>query len=534
MTYSIGRKDLLIATSFLVIAILYYLTYYNYSLNMFDEGALVDSASRILHGQKMYRDFDHAYAPGRFYLLALLFKIFGEKFQVSRLMWTVIISLNVSLTYLLSSRLMPPKFAMVPTVMLLMVPASWYKSFYIFLPLLNMLVVSLYLEKKNIRWLTAFGFATSLSLILRQDVGLFTLAAGLFLLLIEAMAERTGNFLRTVAKSITIYISATIIFSLPVLFYFRDALTPMFYRVFIQPVSGEMKGLEIPFPSIIENISQGQLINWEMYQTILFYLPLVVYLVQLIYLAKRIIDKKFGKKDLLLLFILVLSLMLYNKVYWESQYDHLLQCITPSYFLGAYLVCELYNRIKEGGRRHSRNVAMASVAAFSVIPLSFLYYNVFICNGNGNGSIAAKRTMHELIATDNTRVYYSDPNIMKAIYHINEYTRPGDYLYVFPQSALFYFMTGRQNPTRQDFNILNFTDRSAELDIIKNLREKNVKFLIYDEVDTYLGIKRPERLYYKNYAKDAYRYIFDNYSVFDRAGRYGFMRKRIVRLGASG
>jgi len=49
-----------------------------------DEGIILQGAQRILHGEVLYRDFFSFFTPGSYYLLALLFKIFGSSILVAR------------------------------------------------------------------------------------------------------------------------------------------------------------------------------------------------------------------------------------------------------------------------------------------------------------------------------------------------------------------------------------------------------------------------------------------------------------------
>src|SRR5258708_35149545 len=49
-----------------------------------DEGIVLQGASRILDGQVPYRDFFSFYTPGSLYLVAVLFRVFGNSLAVAR------------------------------------------------------------------------------------------------------------------------------------------------------------------------------------------------------------------------------------------------------------------------------------------------------------------------------------------------------------------------------------------------------------------------------------------------------------------
>src|SRR2546426_10326744 len=69
-----------------------------------DEGIILQGAQRILQGQVLYRDFFSFFTPGSYYLLALLFKIFGSSILIGRSALVIYGGLFSALTYLLARR----------------------------------------------------------------------------------------------------------------------------------------------------------------------------------------------------------------------------------------------------------------------------------------------------------------------------------------------------------------------------------------------------------------------------------------------
>jgi 4-amino-4-deoxy-L-arabinose transferase-like glycosyltransferase len=69
-----------------------------------DEGIILQGAERILRGQVLYRDFFSFFTPGSYYLLALLFKIFGSSILVARNALVCLGSILSVITYLLARR----------------------------------------------------------------------------------------------------------------------------------------------------------------------------------------------------------------------------------------------------------------------------------------------------------------------------------------------------------------------------------------------------------------------------------------------
>ena len=69
-----------------------------------DEGIVLQGALRILRGEVPYRDFFSFLTPGSFYLLALLFKMFGASFAVARLPLIFFGAVFSAVNYLLARR----------------------------------------------------------------------------------------------------------------------------------------------------------------------------------------------------------------------------------------------------------------------------------------------------------------------------------------------------------------------------------------------------------------------------------------------
>src|SRR5439155_8007299 len=72
-------------------------------LNFFDEGYVLTGAARILAGQAPYRDSWVAYAPGQFFVLALLFKVFGVSLTVERA-WDIVLRMAIVVSVYLIGR----------------------------------------------------------------------------------------------------------------------------------------------------------------------------------------------------------------------------------------------------------------------------------------------------------------------------------------------------------------------------------------------------------------------------------------------
>ena len=94
------KKYVVMEIILLLGAVLYYLSFVNKGIDLFDEGYFVHAAERIFQGEQPYRDFALQYTPVYFYLLAFLYKIFGPSILVGRFFSLSICILIVFFTFM--------------------------------------------------------------------------------------------------------------------------------------------------------------------------------------------------------------------------------------------------------------------------------------------------------------------------------------------------------------------------------------------------------------------------------------------------
>jgi hypothetical protein len=97
-----GPEDRRIAVAFVVIATVVQLPELLWSP---PDGKAINNAIRILDGDVPYRDFWSMYAPGHFYLVALLFKLFGLHVWVPGIARLVLVATDGALIFVLTRRL---------------------------------------------------------------------------------------------------------------------------------------------------------------------------------------------------------------------------------------------------------------------------------------------------------------------------------------------------------------------------------------------------------------------------------------------
>ncbi len=168
-----------------VTALAAFLSYWDYGMND-DEGYLLGGVTRILDGQVPYRDFHHTYAPGRFYLVAALFRLAGENLLTLRALWLVMRVAIVILAWFAARPFLSRWGAGAFAVMLIVAPGPWHKSFFHFFLLANVVTLGRMADPRaSARRAVEAGIVAGVTLLFRQDLGAATFAAGGVLVLLK-------------------------------------------------------------------------------------------------------------------------------------------------------------------------------------------------------------------------------------------------------------------------------------------------------------------------------------------------------------
>ncbi len=186
-------REILIPLALAVASFAVFFLYWDMGIND-DEGYLLGGVLRILDGQVPYRDFHHTYAPGRFYLIAALFRLVGEDLLVVRALWLVMRVAIVLLAYFAARPFVSRTGAVAVAVMMIVVPGPWHKSFFHLFLFANLLTLGRLTRPRSGSFHVALaGLVAGVTLLFRQDLGLVSVALYAVMLLFN---RRTGETLR--------------------------------------------------------------------------------------------------------------------------------------------------------------------------------------------------------------------------------------------------------------------------------------------------------------------------------------------------
>jgi hypothetical protein len=182
-----SRRDYLegaIGALIFIVSLVYLFLFRRHSGIDPDEGIVLQGADRILRGEVPYRDFFSFYTPGSFYLVAALFKVFGNTFAVARTSIAVVGAGCSVITYLLSRRVCSRKIALLAAAFTMtnsvayrfLVLHNWYSTFF---ACLTVFAAVKLLKSQKPGWYFATGSLAALTILIEQSKGA-GLCLGLF------------------------------------------------------------------------------------------------------------------------------------------------------------------------------------------------------------------------------------------------------------------------------------------------------------------------------------------------------------------
>jgi len=254
------------------------------TVGTYDEGLVLVGADRVLRGEMPYRDFWTLYGPGSYYLLAGLFRVFGELALVERGLdiaaKTAIATLVVALV-LQFGRRTAALAAGVLSLGLLLYLRSYSAPLFPAMAASLAAVLALHRASIDARRASAFlaGVALGIATCFRHDLGAYALLASAVFMSQLAGSASTGLG-RARVLALVGWVGAGYAISLgPVVAFFAvNVPAAELYRDFVEiPFSVYPDVRALPFPSIVDAIAGAvQARSLDRIGPLIVYLPLVV------------------------------------------------------------------------------------------------------------------------------------------------------------------------------------------------------------------------------------------------------------------
>lgn len=532
----------------------YMLLYFNRATNLLDEGSQAAQASRILHGDLIYRDFITVVTPGSYYTVAWLFRIFGADLIVLR--WAVVaLGLGILLVTLgVARHLMSWPFAAASAFLTIvwgwfLVTPNLYSWQAMFLALTALLAYLRYARTSLVRWIFLAGLATGAAILVKQNIGVYAAAALLLTIWLSVVFEPAINrdqFGRRLRASIcfTGGVCAPVV---PVLLFLvlAGAGPNLYENWFYYPREVYPRGLGLPYPPFYPLVPQpgletlreaipaliaGRIAEpalYELWTKCVLYLPLLVYPFALLSLAALIArwlrtrDPGVAREGQTLLAIALFGALTFLQAWPRSDETHILFGMQPGFILLGYVLfccwrpldgvpARLRNRaaLRQWSPTRSVQLTLLLLLEATVLLATLLPLGALLRNGYKRTEFEYQNYTVPLHADRAHGIFTSSEEVARieqVTRYITTHTSTNEPIFVVPWAAGFYFLTDRPNPTRYD--LLLSEDPLAYPCLIAALDRSKPRYVIYGYVWDVDG------KHFSDYARPIDEYVRTRYRV---------------------
>ncbi len=467
-----------------VAALAYYLTYFNYGLDLDDEGFLLLNASSILKGQWPMADF-FSYQPLSYFLLALFFKILGEGVITERIMLVALILANICLIHYCARRVLSPGWAWLPVAIYAFAPGPWYKVFFISHMLICLAALIHFIERPSSTTATSAGLLTGIALASRFPAGaVAAIITGPYLLFHiwhrhgAAATAKKAAWIRSLLlpgcylAGIAIVLAVTGLAYLWAgkLFLTMDRLGQ--YYVFQRSITyvNATAGIATTF-------HPARLIHGASLEMWVYAIGLICCIFNLIRYAARVLRNPKGDGESLFGLVIAafgLGSMGYTYYYvWNSRILSSFAIVYINYFV---VLRFLHERVRVKSAPISRHIAPA-VGMLCIAAC----LNRFVAVQNYSGSYttrdAAMSTIdHPLLR--GIHLYNEQvPEILSLMKHVR-HASSSDYLVSGSEATTMSYLSGLSNPTYYRLFLAEFAREGEEARAIKEFDRRKIRFFV--------------------------------------------------------
>jgi hypothetical protein len=539
------RKTYVIALVIFAVTFGYFLSYSRYGL-AYDEGYLLDGVEKIMEGQVIYRDFHHTYAPGRFYLVAAAFGVFGKNILVERVLFALLQALKCGLAFLIVRSVVKNGFAYLAPVLIMIAPGPWHKVFFSSLGFLAAYVVMRSIHR-SLSYLVLCGVVVGLCALFRQDVAGVAVIGGVAGMLLRELERREG--FSVLIRRLACLLAGIVIVIVPVVLYFhaQGALGPMVHKITRDGMIDNMTN-RIPYPGLAARAGvDSQYLGYILPVRLLFYVPFAAYVLAAVVIIKNFVTPGLSRRLTDLVVITIASVLAFNQSVWRSDIGHLLQTMQYVYLLVPIVLASTYSYLTSGWDPGSSRRWALKGGLLLAGPV-LLFWAAFGCTVGSTDSRTAARFAREGVSIGDTEYIGSallrmgndtDLGLERApVYvrkieasfftavksYLDAHTLPGDYVLAVPQLQMIYFLFDRKNPTRYA-HYRRALEPAEEDRYIEDIESHGTTYIFLTEPFEGAKIGRTKRAF-SEYGARVRKWILENYIEVDRIGSVKILRRR--------
>jgi hypothetical protein len=462
-------------------------------LSPYDEGFMVEGAVRTAHGAVPYRDFFAIYAPGGFYTLAGIFRLFGSSILVERV-WRALVRLAVCLVVLAIGRRLFSRTAgylccLLTALVLQTCGTFGFVPEALFWSLLGVLLLLRSFSENGLGWVFLGGVATGVAILYRHDMGVYALLSATVAVLLSSALDRpsTGQGRTELIqrlKALLIYGSGACVVVLPALLCLVRAVPLGDLRADILEFPRiEVQFRSLPLPPILPKLFFFTRNHGAFYDWFLFYAPLVVYLISWTGLSRLLWNsgaavKSGGERFGWVLLTLLGSAFVMPAVIRPGR-DHFLAMTVPATMLVPLLLDKWQTENWPAwSTRLVRVFLLLLTVAYTGAQIGLSRYLV---------APLARHATEKASFLPRARGFYLDHDLEDAVRYVQQnvpergaiFVGNAQHHQVFNNDAIFYFLAERSPGTRfHDFIPGVITTAAVQREVARDLERNQVNYIV--------------------------------------------------------
>ncbi len=521
-----GRHVLML----LLFSVGYYASYFNYGLDLDDEGFLLANASSILIGQWPMADF-FSYQPLSYFVLAAVLQLFGDTVYSERLLLVVLLLVNIWLIYYVAIRILPLNWAWLPAAIYAFAPGPWYKVFFISHMLLSLAAVVYFIEKPNLRKVFVLGLTCGLALISRIHSGELILVISIIVIAVLAFKgqERPAGlfpqFVWLLRQTVAFLGGAgLVVFLMFVAYWMYGKLPSLLENIsryydpttitrFLTALSG--RGAAFDF----QKLFQPHAIEMWVYA-----IAMLVCILNLLRYGKALISSPSAQAPTMIGFAIALfgiGSMGYTYFFvWNSRMLSSFAIVYVNFFM---LLSSTHLYVTSHGR-YARFGKPILWVGFLLIAI---YLHSFTKVQNYSGSITTRTK--GMVQMEHARLHgiYVYPGQDETIRRLSELTsgaNPGDNLIPMSEATTLGYLSGLPNQTYYRLFLSEFAPQGEEARAIEEFDRLKVRYFVARRHQFLDGPMIGSDL--KRYAPKIRAYLIENYSVTELGPGFVLLERR--------
>jgi hypothetical protein len=512
-----GLRKEQVYLAIILVAFSYYISYFNYGINLGDEGFFVYGAARVLQGQLPMSDFI-SYPPGSYFLLALLFKMFGVNLLVSRLMEMAFLLFNGVMMFFIGKRLMPRPMALIPAFLLIGFPGPWYKVFFTFGLLLPLVSLYRFLEKRSTLRIVTIGWCLGIALVFKFESFLCSFVTSLFVLFAAHAWEREdffvdGRRVKAFLKDVSFSWLGLLCVALPFIVYYQwnSDLSALFlsFKESYARSNIEAAGGFFDKPSIvgaITNFHIGSLQHQFFSLIVLLYLFVFCKLIVHFFMKKK-------REFPVLLPVLMMGVLSLSYAYANFDKSHLLQSAAMAYLLFGFVL----HSTTEGRSTKSKIGLIVLLSLLCLYILDNYKMRAYFHSGSIRRLYVINREGRNLFSSRKGSVYVEKRQWDTLDSLLRFFEGKKGYLLPLHYDPMVNFLTGLENPTKYSILFPSFFGATGRQEkVVADIERFDIKYLLIPR----LLMTNEGSFKFSDYAPVLYEYVREKYPFERGVGYY--------------